>query len=81
MLSISESRFSSSRDGPSCSWHEPSFKGPFQDGLPQHAAAGEAGSDSGFDLIEDGEAVFDFLFDSQLFKAWWKGESKIHQLL
>ena len=52
---------------PSRSWHEPTFKGPFQDGLPQHAAAGEAGSDSGFDLIEDGEAAINLVQDSQLF--------------
>jgi hypothetical protein len=29
--------------------------------LPQLAAAGEAGSDGGFDLIEDGEAAIDFI--------------------
>ena len=59
------------RDCPSRSGHEPSFKGPFEERLPQLAAAGEAGSDGGFDLIEDGEAALDFGDDSVLFLYRW----------
>jgi hypothetical protein len=34
--------------------------------LPQLAAAGEAGSDGGFDLIEDGEAAINLIGNAQL---------------
>ena len=63
-----------SRDSPSCSWHEPTFKGLFQDGLPQLAAAGEAGLNGGFDMIEEGETAINLVHNPNLLciRGNWK---------
>jgi hypothetical protein len=37
-------------------WHQPAFKGLFEDRLAQEGAASEAGLHGEFDFIEDGEA-------------------------
>lgn len=60
-----------SRDSPSFSWHEPTFKGPFKDGLPQHDAASEAGLHRGFNLIEYGDAAIDYFENSMNFRLRW----------
>ncbi len=49
-------------------------KRPLQHRLPQLAAATEAGVNRGFDLIENGEAAFDFIGNHGLLCDRWEGQ-------
>jgi hypothetical protein len=57
-------------------WHQPAFKGLFEDRLAQEGAASEAGLHGGFDLIEDREASVKFSQDSQLF---WRRDQVVQR--
>ena len=48
---------------------------PLQHRQPQLTATPEAGVDSGFDLIENREAAFDFIGNHGLLGDWWEGKS------